>query len=44
MNSAIIFTDREAAGDVTFGVPRELHPDDDHLNRALEMLGIRRRT
>ena len=36
----VVFTDREAPGDVTFGRPRELRADDADLWRALEVLGI----
>lgn len=42
-HTVVIFTDREAPGDVTFGTPRVLTADDDHLSRALELIGIRRR-
>ncbi len=39
-HSLVVFTDREAPGDVTFGTPRELRADDADLGRALEVLGI----
>ena len=39
-HTVVVFTDRAAAADVTFGPPRELRPDDADLGRALEVLGI----
>lgn len=39
-HTVVIFTDREARGDVTFGVPRALGAGDAELARALEVLGI----
>lgn len=41
-HTVIVFTDRESPGDLTFGLPRELRPDDENLLRAIEMLGITR--
>jgi len=40
-HTTVIFTDRERAGDVVFGEPRHLQPDDAALLRALTVLGIR---
>jgi hypothetical protein len=37
----VIFTDRERAGEVRFGAPTAVAPDDEDLARALEVLGIR---
>lgn len=42
-HSVVVFTDRELSGDVVFGSPRKLAPNDDDLVRAFELLGIRRR-
>lgn len=39
----VVFTDRVRTGEVTFGTPRRLEPDDEHLVRALRVLGIRAR-
>lgn len=39
-HTVVVFTDREAPGDVTFGPPRKLRADDAELARALEVLGI----
>lgn len=37
----VVFTDRVRRGEVSFGVPRRLEPDDANLVRALSVLGIR---
>lgn len=40
-HTVVIFTDRERAGEVGFGTPRRLEPDDLELAGALTVLGIR---
>jgi hypothetical protein len=40
-HTVVIFTDRESPGDVTFGSPRHLAPDDEDVKRALDLIGIR---
>lgn len=38
----VLFTDRERADEVAFGVPRTIEVDDEEVVRALSVLGIRR--
>ncbi|MBA3498086.1 MAG: RES family NAD+ phosphorylase [Gemmatimonadales bacterium] len=42
-HTVVLFTDRERAGEVGFGTPRRLEPDDPEVVRALTVLGIRTR-
>ena len=42
-HTTVVFTDREQAGEVTFGAPRTLEPADPEMIRALGVLGIRLR-
>ena len=41
-HTVVVFTDRERAGDIAFGAPVELTLESDALQRACELLGIRR--
>jgi hypothetical protein len=40
-HTIVVFTDRERAGEVTFGVPQPVQPSDPAVLRALSVLGIR---
>jgi RES domain-containing protein len=40
-HTTVVFTDRERAGEVGFGTPRQLEPTDSAVMRALSVLGIR---
>lgn len=40
-HTTVLFTDREGAGEVTFGAPRLVQRSDPVLRRALSVLGIR---
>lgn len=42
-HTTVVFTDRVRSGEVRFGVPQMLIPDDPAVVRALSILGIRRR-
>lgn len=42
-HTVVVFTDRERAGEVTFGTPRELRATDADVTRALSVLGVRTR-
>ncbi|MGH7525388.1 MAG: RES family NAD+ phosphorylase [Gemmatimonadales bacterium] len=42
-HTVVVFTDRERAGEVAFGAPRELRASDPEVGRALSVLGVRTR-
>ncbi len=42
-HTTVVFTDRVHRGEVLFGRPRQLYPDDPAVTRALSVLGIRSR-